>query len=98
MCIAKCLQQCSKTWDEVKKNAEIEKQKEMERNRQRINEINRNINNLDNEHNKMDRRIFHGNPLNDSGYQTRMIEFQDRKYLEQRQSLEKERNYLYNKY
>ena len=50
------------------------------------------------EHDKIDRNIVFGNPLNDPGYQARMIEFQDRKYLEQREFLERERYQLENKY
>ena len=66
----------------------------MERDRNRINEINDNLKDLDNEHDKVDRRIVLGNPLNDPGYQARVIDHYDRKYLEQRESLERERNQI----
>ena len=39
----------------------------------------------------MDRRIFLNNPLNSEHYQRECIEFQDRRYLEAREELEKER-------
>ena len=98
ICLYKCCVECCKIWDEAKKKAEIERQKNMERDRQRINEINNNLNQLDKEHDKMDRNIVFGNPLNDPGYQARVIDFQDRRYLEQRESLERERSELQKKY
>ena len=94
ICLYKCLLGFCKMWDEAKRDAEIERQKKMERDRNRINEINDNLKDLDNEHDKVDRRIVLGNPLNDPGYQARMIDHYDRKYLEQRESLERERNQI----
>ncbi len=81
-------------WEKAKKEAEIKKQEQMERDLRRLNEINNNLNDLDRENNKVDRRIVFGNPLNDPGYQQRMIDFHDRKYMEQRESLERERNQI----
>ena len=46
---------------------------------------------MDRRHNNMDRRIFLNNPLNNEHYQRECIEFQDRRYLEAREELEKER-------
>ena len=36
----------------------------------------------------MDRRIVFGNPLNDPGYQARIIDHYDKKYIESREDLE----------
>ena len=44
----------------------------------------------------MDRRIFLGNPLNSPDYQQRVIDYQDRKYLEAREELERERKKIFN--
>ena len=66
----------------------------MKRDSWKLNEINNNLQNLDNEHNKLDRRIVYDNPLNDPGYQQRMIDHKDREYLEKKKSLEWERNQI----
>jgi len=94
ICLYKCFLGCCKMWDEAKRDAEIERQKKLERDRCRVNEINNDLKDLDSEHDKVDRSIVFGNPLNDPGYQARMIDHYDRKYLEQRESLERERNQI----
>ena len=68
--------------------------KEIERQRERalkLDEINNRINDLDKEHDNMNRNIVFGNPLNSPEYQKRVIDFHDRKYLEDREKLERER-------
>ena len=94
ICLLNCCSEFCKMWEKAKKEAEIKKQEQMERDLRRLNEINNNLNDLDRENNKVDRRIVFGNPLNDPGYQQRMIDFHDRKYMEQRESLERERNQI----
>ena len=54
-------------------------------------DLNNRIKDLDRRHNNMDRRIFLNNPLNSEDYQRRCIEFQDRRYQEAREELEKEK-------
>ena len=79
-------------FDDIRKEA-IKAQQERAK-IDRINNINNNLKNLESEHDKIDRSIVLGNPLNDPGYQARMIDHYDRKYLEQKESLERERNQI----
>ena len=94
ICLLNCYSGFCKMWEKAKKEAEIKRQEQRERDLRRLNEINNNLNDLDRENNKVDRRIVFGNPLNDPGYQLRVIDFHDRKYMEQRESLERERNQI----
>ena len=71
------------------------KRKEREKELQLYN-INNQIKDLDRNHENMDRRIFLGNPLNSPDYQQRVIDYQDRKYLEAREELERERKKIFN--
>ena len=95
-CLVYCCKELDKAWTEAQKEAKLkEKEKERERELQLYN-INNQIKDLDRRHENMDRRIFLGNPLNSPDYQQRVIDYQDRKYLEAREELERERKKIFN--
>ena len=95
-CLVCCCKEFDKAWTEAQKEAKLkEKERERERELQLYN-INNQIKDLDRRHENMDRRIFLGNPLNSPDYQQRVIDYQDRKYLEAREELERERKKIFN--
>ena len=81
-------------WEQAQKEAEIKRQQERESGASNLNKINDQLKRLESEHDKVDRRIFLGNPLNDPGYQARVIDNYDRKYIQQKESLERERDLI----
>ena len=84
---------CCKKLDEAWKEAqeEAKKKENEEKKKVQLYDLNNRIKDLDRRHNNMDRRIFLNNPLNSEHYQRECIEYQDRRYLEAREELEKER-------
>lgn len=89
--VFKCLGFCCIKIDEAAKD--IQKSViEADQKKRKLDDINRRIENLDKEHKNMDREVVFGNPLNDPGYQMRVIESNERKYAESRAELERQRN------
>ena len=98
ICLIKCLEEGYRICKESGKKFETEyakQQKEkFEMNLQQLNQVNNRIEDLDKEHDKMDRRIVYGNPLNDPGYQERKIALKDKNYSKSREDLEWKREQI----
>ena len=94
ICLSKCFSGFCEMWEQAQKEAEIKRQQERESGASNLNKINDQLKRLESEHDKVDRRIFLGNPLNDPGYQARVIDSYDRKYIQQKESLERERDLI----
>ena len=89
MILCMCCEWLNKMCEKANEENEKKRNSQAEINRQRLNEINSNINNLDRQHAQMDRRINYGS-INEN-WQKTVISLEDSKYKEERKALERER-------
>ena len=85
-CLYHCCIEFCKAYE--KASRENERKADFERKQWELNNIENRMKDLESEHNKIDRTIHFGNPLNDPGYQQRKIDHYDYQYQKEKEHLE----------